>query len=106
MFSLRNRELPSPSRIWTPPVWKLNGSSFGPQLLVVQGQVVGPPFGCALLLISLGREPAATVGSPDQPLPVSGSAQRFGQARPAQVSAGIAPGSGRYLPTRFDGLPA
>src|SRR5262249_9993685 len=50
--SLRNRTLPSHMTTLAPPGWKLNVSSFGPQLSIVQGQVGGPPRGIGLLLIS------------------------------------------------------
>ena len=44
---------PSAKTAMAPPVWKLKGSSLGPQLLVDQGQVVGPFSGVLLLLTTL-----------------------------------------------------
>ena len=65
---------PSPITPVTPPVWKLNGSSFGPQLFVFQLQVVGPPTGVGLLLILATLEPVELLG-PEKPFPnASGSA--------------------------------
>lgn len=57
MLSRNVRTVPSPIAAMTMPLWKLNGSSFGPQLLVRQGQppvfvlgtkaACGPPTGVA-----------------------------------------------------------
>src|SRR5260370_982719 len=99
MLSDTKRTLPSPSKAWTPPACGLNGSSFGPQLLVDQGQgvplpgvtVPGGPFSGDLLLLILFR--ARALGGPEIPLPLSGSAQRPGTPYfpPAvPVSAGVA----------------
>ena len=74
---------PSHSREWQPPMCRLKGSSFDPQLLTVHGQPAGPPVGVLLLLmIPIGEVivfPAASNLGPETPLPVSPSAQRFGQ---------------------------
>lgn len=72
--SERNRTEPSPNAARQPPVWKLKGSSLGPQLFMLHGQVVGPPM-VLLLLIRATLLPVELLG-PDTPLPVSGSAQR------------------------------
>src|SRR5262249_21775806 len=89
MFSEMNRTRPSPNRAFTPPGCPLNGSSFGPQLLLFQVQVGGPPSGVLLLLITETRVPeiynddaGSCVGGPEMPLPLSGSAQRFGAPNP------------------------
>src|SRR5262245_29143999 len=50
--SRRKRTLPSHITTLAPPEWKLNVSSFGPQLRTVHGQAGGPPVGVALLLMS------------------------------------------------------
>lgn len=81
VFSEMNRTLPSQSEAWQPPTCWLNGSSFGPQLLVVHGQAAGPPFGVAFWLMSAPLLVTA-VGGPETPLPLSPSAQRFGQELP------------------------
>jgi hypothetical protein len=70
---------PSPRTAVTPPVWKLNGSSLGPQLFTVHRQVAGPPTGLALLLILATRDVAVgaleSLFGPEKPLPnASGSA--------------------------------
>src|SRR5262249_55868401 len=85
MFSERKRTWPSPNRASTPPGCVLNGSSLGPQLLADHGQFVGPPMGVFQLFTTWVRVPAtyrgdagSCVGGPETPLPLSGSAQRFG----------------------------
>src|SRR5262245_3252002 len=75
ILSPRNCTCPSPNSAFTPPGWKLNGSSFGPQLLSEHGQVVGPPFGAALLLIRANLFTVSRCG-PETPLATSGSPQR------------------------------
>ena len=87
MLSRMKRTEPSPMTAIAPPVWKLNGSSFGPQLLVVHAHVLGPPIGEAFwftILVSLA------LGEPETPLPWSGSAQRAMKVR--------LPSGEKYLP--------
>src|SRR5688500_10675148 len=82
MFSLMNRTDPSPMRAFTPPPWKLNASSFGPQLFTDHRQVLGPPIGVALLLILACLLPVELLG-PEVPLPpASGSAQAYIRRQP------------------------
>src|SRR5262249_32500514 len=85
MFSDRDRTWPSPNRACTPPGCAVNGSSFGPQLLTAHGHCGGPPTGVFQLSRTCVRVPAmysgdegSCVGGPETPLPLSGSAQRFG----------------------------
>src|SRR5918993_994325 len=82
--SRRNRTVPSPMAAFTPPVWNENGSSFGPQLLVPHGQVVGPPTGLGLLLILATRLPLELFG-PDTPL-VAASASAQANTRRAAAA--------------------
>src|SRR5205823_2228821 len=72
---LMNATCPSPHTAIAPPGWKLNGSSFGPQLFSAHEQAVGPPFGVAWLLICATWVSVAWCG-PDTPLATSGSAHR------------------------------
>src|SRR5579862_5164750 len=53
IVSERKRTVPSPRSACTPPVCRLKGSLFGPQLLTVHGQDVGPPAGVLLPLMTL-----------------------------------------------------
>ena len=77
MLDFRKRTEPSPITQFTPPVWNENGSSFGPQLLRVQGQLEGPPIGVAFWLMPAVRSPVELLG-PETPLvPASGSAQAY-----------------------------
>src|SRR5438552_13627081 len=85
MFSARKRTLPSPNSAWQPRGCELNGSSFGPQLLMPHGHSGGPPSGAFQLLTTCTSTPGrysgdegSCVGGPETPLPLSGSAQRFG----------------------------
>jgi hypothetical protein len=72
--SLMKRTDPSPMVAFTPPLWKLNGSSLGPQLLVLHKHELGPPVGLALLLILAVLSDVELLG-PEKPLPnASGSA--------------------------------
>src|SRR5688572_27527718 len=98
MLSRRNRTDPSPNRQLAPPEWKLNGSSFGPQLLVVHRHSGGPPTGVAWLLIRATRLPRELLG-PENPLAAaSGSAQAYIRRPPLPppLQAGPSPfGDGR-----------
>ena len=72
-----NRTEPSPMVVFTPPPWKLNGSSLGPQLFTLHKHWEGPPVGVALLLIFATLEPVDLLG-PEKPLPnASGSAHAY-----------------------------
>src|SRR3954470_20210941 len=82
--------LPSANTAMAPPAWNEKISSLGPQLLVDQGQSVGPRTGVLLLLIGLFTAPAAEFGGPETPLPVSGSAQRSIARLPLGVLASSA----------------
>ena len=69
-----NRTDPSPMVAFTPPPWKLKGSSLGPQLLTLHKHELGPPVGLALLLIFATLFAVSLLG-PEKPLPnASGSA--------------------------------
>src|SRR5688572_27003386 len=74
-----NRTEPSPMSVLTPPPWKENGSSLGPQLLTVHRQVGGPPSGALFWLTAITLEAGArALLGPEKPLPtVSGSAQAY-----------------------------
>src|SRR6476660_7631570 len=82
--------LPSANTAIAPPEWNEKISSLGPQLLVDQGQSVGPRFGVLLLLIGFLTAPATEFGGPETPLPVSGSAQRLSARLPLGVFASSA----------------
>src|SRR4029078_6485171 len=77
MFSEIRRTLPSQNNTFAPDGWKLKISSLGPQLLVLQGQSVGPFIGERLLLMKPCMLPATLLLAPETPLPWSGSAQRL-----------------------------
>src|SRR5262245_24877815 len=98
MLSRRKRTDPSPNRQFTPPEWKLNGSSFGPQLFCDQRHSGGPPVGVLKLLILAVREASELLG-PDRPfVPESGSAHAYMRRPPLlpPVQAGPSPfGEGR-----------
>src|SRR5260221_7138487 len=47
--SRTNCTSPSPKTGRHPPVWELNGSSFGPQVFSPQEHIAGPPSGVLLL---------------------------------------------------------
>src|SRR5262245_45188580 len=88
--SLRKAMWPSQKTAIAPPGWKLKISSLGPQLLVLQGQLGGPPTGVPLLL--MGEIVPLLPGGPETPLPVSGSAQRLMMRLPPVMGS-------VYLPT-------
>src|SRR5436305_891884 len=90
MVSSRKCALPSAKTAIAPPGWNEKISSFGPQLLVDQGQSVGPPWGVLLLLIGFLSAPAREFGGPETPLPLSGSAQRSMARLPLGVLASAA----------------
>lgn len=81
-----NRTLPSAMTALQPPVWKPNGSSFGPQLFVCHVHVLGPPVGVPLLLMAASLLPVELLG-PEMPL-VAASASAQANTRRA-LAAGL-----------------
>src|SRR5580704_2688055 len=96
VLSLMKRTRPSPSSAWAPPECRLKGSLFDPQLFVAHGHCAGPPSGAFQLLMTCVNEPGiyngeegSCVGGPEMPVPVLGSAQRYGASIPPPNVPGV-----------------